>query len=90
MEINQKQYAYFFGKFYDSSFESFANPQSSYDLIVYVKKDSGKGMDISSLEGIFTTSKNLESFGLDRVSFRRNQIEDFELKYDGKFHFMKE
>ncbi|MDP3965955.1 MAG: hypothetical protein Q8Q04_00305 [archaeon] len=89
MEIKQRQYFYFVGKFYDSTRESEPNPKSNYDLIVYIKNSSGRDRVVSSLEGLFITNKNLESFGLESIPFRRNQIEDFELKYDGKFHIQK-
>ena len=88
MEINQKHHVYLVGKFYDSSLEDVPNKESNYDLIVYAHPKKEKSRVISSLEGIFVTDKEFLKYflkGEGNPVCRRDQMEDFEEKYSGKF-----
>lgn len=87
MKVQQEQFVYFVGKFYDPGFESEPNPESKYDLIVYTNPKFGDRRTIGSLEGIFVSDKDLENFGIESIPFKREQKEEFERIYNGKFHF---
>jgi hypothetical protein len=91
MEIEQKQYVYFVGTFYDTTLERAPNPENHYDLIVYTAKEDYRV--ISSLEGIFISDKKIEvhvkDFSSDNLLVRRAQTDLFEEKYSGKFYFNK-
>ena len=96
-EINLSKNIYLYGKFYDSNLEDFPNPESEYDIIIYlgISDPKNEKRKIGSLEGIFISHesvlKNLDGSGkFGNLLLRRDQMEQFEKKYLGKFvHFGK-
>lgn len=78
---------FLYGKFYDANRESEGpSPTSHYDVIVYVNPERSSRA-FSSLEGVFVS--DIEDPFLDNVKgdplCMREQMDEFEVKYDGKF-----
>mgnify|MGYP001611933717 CR=1 FL=1 len=83
---------YHYGKFYDLALGRVPNPNSNYDIIVYLS-NFGEDKAICSLEGIFVTSSKLDESEKKRTGnafsenlmCRREQMKIFEEKHHGKF-----
>ena len=93
MKINQEFFIYPVGTFYDPNFESYLDPGSKYDLILYVNSNLEEKRSISSLEGYFISNKNLSklasSLAEGNIPIRKENIDFFESKYEGKFYLNK-
>lgn len=81
--IENKTYIALYGKFYDANLEASPN-DGNYDIIIYSNISKKERRTIGSLEGIFASSQPLSSSeGNDLL--RRDQMADFEKKYNGRF-----
>ena len=78
LESEEKHYLY--GKFYNADQERIPSEDGEYDVIIYNKIRPDESRTIGSLEGIFISSKPITQNLL-----RRNQMQDYEKRYKGKF-----
>lgn len=85
MEVDIKRNIYLYGKYYDTSRVDVPKDEENWDLRIYVNPVYETQRKICSLEGIFISEDNsLDNFVHNPVC-RRDQIEEFEEKFKGKF-----
>jgi hypothetical protein len=86
MNIPEYNHGCLYGKHYDLSREQFPNPESDYDIILFLnlgQEDENKRV-VSSIEGIFCCNQVLEESNLRHI-LKREDMKAFEKKYNGVF-----
>ena len=85
MPTKQTKYIFSYGKFYDSNKEQFPSADGHYDVVVYITKE-GVERKIDSLEGVFISTEHpMLDVPFGNLLVRRDQMEEYEKKYKGKF-----
>ena len=75
----RQEYTYFYGTLYDTAKENLPG-EGHYDIVVYVGSKISRAKE--SIEGTFVSSQELS--GSEKF-VRRDQMQDFEKKYNGTF-----
>ncbi|PJE81651.1 hypothetical protein COU58_01775 [Candidatus Pacearchaeota archaeon CG10_big_fil_rev_8_21_14_0_10_32_42] len=88
MKINLEKEIYFVGRHYDCGGEFPEEFRDNFDYLVYFGRPS-RMVEGNSLEGIFCSEKVLNPNNKVETALccRKDQLEEFEKKYSGKFYF---
>ena len=92
VEINLSKNIYPYGKFYDASRVSIPTDEDNWDVIIYAQPLCENSRIIGSLEGLFVSEVPLIKKETEKAVrkdwnplVKREQMEKFEEKYQGKF-----
>jgi hypothetical protein len=86
-EISINKNIYLYGMYYDTDRVKIPTDEQNWNLIIYVNSKREKNRIINSLEGYFVSDNNFLSseFPNNNPVCTRNQMKEFEERYQGKF-----